>query len=236
MAAIVADALFRAPENGSASCSTRSKVARPDVGIDTVARIWRTRELRPWRTETFKLFQAPTSRPKLVDVLGFYVDPRSAPRRSPSTKRSRHWTVASRRCRSNRVGPDAHQRLRQNGTVDFLAVPDVATHDVLHKTHPTHSGRDVLALRWIDLRTSRHLDQTPRRLHRVGHPQHTASRCASGSLTASEAVVPALHPHIGLPAKPHRDMVLRTHPQRLRRHQIELYSRPHRHLGPELER
>ena len=70
--AIVADTLHSVPDDGSA---TRSMAARHGVGKDTVARIWRARELRPWRTETFKLSNDPDFEAKLVDVVGLYLDP-----------------------------------------------------------------------------------------------------------------------------------------------------------------
>ena len=73
--AIVDDTLHSAPEDGSAAWSTRSMAARHGVGKDTVARIWRARELRPWRTETFKLSRDPDFEAKFVDVVGLYLDP-----------------------------------------------------------------------------------------------------------------------------------------------------------------
>ena len=73
--AIVADTLHSAPEDGSAAWSTRSMAQRHGVGKDTVARIWRARELRPWRTETFKLSNDPDFEAKLVDVVGLHLAP-----------------------------------------------------------------------------------------------------------------------------------------------------------------
>ena len=71
----MADTLHSVPDDGSAAWSTRSMAARHGVGKDTVARIWRARELRPWRTETFKLSNDPDFEAKLVDVVGLYLDP-----------------------------------------------------------------------------------------------------------------------------------------------------------------
>ena len=45
------------------------------VGKDTVARIWKARNLRPWRVEAFKLSKDPDFEAKLVDVVGLYLDP-----------------------------------------------------------------------------------------------------------------------------------------------------------------
>ena len=40
-----------------------------------MARIWRDRELKPWRVETFKLSNDPHFEEKLVDVVGLYLNP-----------------------------------------------------------------------------------------------------------------------------------------------------------------
>ena len=42
---------------------------------DTVARIWRARNRRPWQVDTFKLSNDPQFEAKLIDVVGLYVDP-----------------------------------------------------------------------------------------------------------------------------------------------------------------
>jgi hypothetical protein len=73
--AIVQDTLHSVPEDGSTWWSTRVMGERHGVGKDTVARIWRARNLRPWRVDTFKLSNDPDFEAKLVDVVGLYLDP-----------------------------------------------------------------------------------------------------------------------------------------------------------------
>ena len=73
--AIVADTTQTVPEDGSQAWSTRTMAARHGVGKDTVARLWRARNLRPWRSETFKLSNDPDFEDKIVDVVGLYRDP-----------------------------------------------------------------------------------------------------------------------------------------------------------------
>ena len=53
--AIVHDTLHTVPDDGSTCWSTRSLGAKHGVGKDTVQRIWKGRNLRPWRVDTFKL-------------------------------------------------------------------------------------------------------------------------------------------------------------------------------------
>ncbi len=74
--AIVHDTLHTVPDDGSTCWSTRSLGAKHGVGKDTVARIWKARNLRPWLVDTFKLSNDPNFEAKLVDVVGLV--PRSA--------------------------------------------------------------------------------------------------------------------------------------------------------------
>src|SRR5690606_34080002 len=73
--AIVDDTLHTVPDDGSTCWSTRSLGARHDVGKDTVARIWKARNLRPWQVDTFKLSNDPDFEAKLVDVVGLCLEP-----------------------------------------------------------------------------------------------------------------------------------------------------------------
>ena len=160
--AIVDDTLHSVPEDGSVAWSTRSMAQRHGVGKDTVARIWRARELRPWRTETFKLSQDRDFESKLVDVVGLYLDP---PERAAvfsfdekTQVQALDRTQPSLPLRAGRARTMTHD-YRRNGTVDLFAALNVATGEVLHQTRKRHTGRDVLAFfKWIDLHTPRHLD------------------------------------------------------------------------------
>ena len=160
--AIVADTLHRVPEDGSVAWSTRSMAQRHGVGKDTVARIWRARGLRPWRTETFKLSNDPDFEAKLVDVVGLYLDP---PERAAvfSFDEKTQVQALDRTQPSLPLKPGRARTLthdyKRNGTVDLFAALNVATGEVLHQTRTAHTGADVLAFfRRIDLHTPRHLD------------------------------------------------------------------------------
>ena len=73
--AIVTDATTSVPRDGSTSGTTRTLGAKRRVAKDTVARIWRARNRRPWQVHTFKLSNDPQFEAKLIDVVGLYVDP-----------------------------------------------------------------------------------------------------------------------------------------------------------------
>ena len=80
----------------------RLMAARHGIGKDTVARIWRDHELKPWKVDTFKISNDPLFEEKLVDVVGLYLDP---PERAvvfsfdEKTQCPGAWTAPSRRCR-----------------------------------------------------------------------------------------------------------------------------------------
>ena len=73
--AIVNDTLHAMPDDGSTHWSTRTMAERFGVGKDTVARIWRARNIKPWLVETFKLSTDPDFEAKLTDVVGLYLNP-----------------------------------------------------------------------------------------------------------------------------------------------------------------
>ena len=65
------------PEN--ATHWTRSSMAkRSGLSKSTIGRIWRAFELKPHRTDTFKLSTDPLFVEKGYDVVGLYLDPPEA--------------------------------------------------------------------------------------------------------------------------------------------------------------
>jgi transposase-like protein len=73
--AVVRDTLCVRPDDGSTHWTTRTMAARYGIGKDTVARIWRKHDLKPWRIDAFKVSNDPDFESKLVDVVGLYLDP-----------------------------------------------------------------------------------------------------------------------------------------------------------------
>jgi hypothetical protein len=63
------------PPDGSTHWSTRTLAEYLGIGKDSVARIWRDHELKPWQVKTFKVSNDPHFEEKLVDVVGLYMDP-----------------------------------------------------------------------------------------------------------------------------------------------------------------
>ena len=160
--AIVNDTLHTVPDDGSTCWSTRTLGARHGVGKDTVQRIWKARNLRPWQVDTFKLSNDPNFEAKLVDVVGLYLDP---PKRAvvfsfdeKTQCQALDRTQASLPIKPGRGRTMTHD-YKRNGTIDLFAAMNLATGEVLHDTKRHHAGVDVLAFfKWIDLHVERHLD------------------------------------------------------------------------------
>jgi transposase len=160
--AIVDDTLHAVPDDESTSWSTRTMGERHGVGKDTVARIWRARNLRPWRVETFKLSKDPAFEAKLVDVVGLYLDP---PERAvvfsfdeKTQCQALDRTQPSLPLKAGRARTMTHD-YKRSGTVDLFAALNVGTGEVLHQTRRRHTADDVLAFfKWIDLHVPRHLE------------------------------------------------------------------------------
>ena len=159
---IVHDTLHERPDDGSTHWSTRSMAERHGVGKDTVARIWRARNLRPWKVEGFKLSTDPAFEAKLVDVVGLYLDP---PERAivfcfdeKTQCQALDRTQPSLPIKPGRAATMTHD-YKRNGTVDLVAAMNVGTGEVLHQTRKRHTANHVLAFfKWIDLHVPRDLD------------------------------------------------------------------------------
>ena len=63
------------PDDGSTHWTTRLMADRFGIGKDSVARIWRDHNLKPWKVDTFKVSNDPHFEAKLVDVVGLYLNP-----------------------------------------------------------------------------------------------------------------------------------------------------------------
>ncbi len=74
VAEVVHVTLHELPDDGSAHWSTHTMAKRFRISKDSVARIWRDHELRPWKVEAFKISNDPHFEEKLVDVVGLYLN------------------------------------------------------------------------------------------------------------------------------------------------------------------
>jgi transposase len=150
------------PADGSTHWTTRMLAKRFGIGKDTVARIWRDHNLKPWRIETFKISNDPRFEEKLVDVVGLYLNP---PERAvvfsfdeKTQVQALDRTQPSLPLTQGRAGTMTHD-YKRNGTIDLFAALNIGTGEVIYGTRKQHTAKDVLAFfKLIDLDVPRDLD------------------------------------------------------------------------------
>ena len=162
VAEVVRVTLTQKPADGSTHWSTRTLGRRLGISHAAVAGIWKDHELKPWKTDTFKISNDPLFEEKLVDVVGLYLDPpakavvfsfdektqcQALDRTQPSLPMVR-----------GRAATMTHD-YKRNGTTDLFAALNIATGEVLTQCRKRHAGVDVLAFfKLIDKQVPRSLD------------------------------------------------------------------------------
>lgn len=71
----VIDATLQLKPKGSTQWSCRTMAEAQGMSKSTVNNIWRSHNIKPHRTETFKLSRDPKFLEKLTDVVGLYLNP-----------------------------------------------------------------------------------------------------------------------------------------------------------------
>jgi transposase len=162
VADVVRVTLQELPDDTSTHWTTRTLADRFGIGKDTVARIWRDHELKPWKVDTFKISSDPDFETKLVDVVGLYMNP---PERAivfsfdeKTQVQALDRTQPSLPMKKGRGGTMTHD-YKRNGTTDLFAAMNVATGEVLYDTRKSHKAIDVLRFfKLIDLHVDKNLD------------------------------------------------------------------------------
>jgi transposase len=162
VAELVRVTLEEVPDDGSTLWSTRTLGQRMGVGKDTVARIWKDHNIKPWRTETFKISTDPDFEASSSTSSGSILTRPNGPSSSASTRRpvvqALDRTQQSLPMTPGRAGTMTHD-YKRNGTTDLFAAMNVGTGEVLYDTRTSHKGTDVLAFfKLIDLHVPRELD------------------------------------------------------------------------------
>jgi len=160
--AVVHETLHALPDDGSTHWSTRLMAERFGIGKDTVARIWKNHNLKPWKVDTFKISTDPDFEKKLVDVVGLYLNP---PERAivfsfdeKTQVQALDRTQPSLPMKAGRAGTMTHG-YKRHGTTDLFAAMNVATGEVLYDTRTSHKATDVLRFfKLIDLHVEKDLD------------------------------------------------------------------------------
>src|SRR5487761_1693836 len=150
------------PDDGSTHWTTRLMARRFGIGKDTVARIWKNHNLKPWKVDTFKVSNDPHFEEKLVDVVGLYLNP---PERAvvfsfdeKTQVQALDRTQPSLPMKPGRGGTMTHD-YKRHGTTDLFAAMNITTGEVVYDTKKSHTAAYVLRFfKLIDLHVAKDLD------------------------------------------------------------------------------
>jgi transposase-like protein len=96
----VIDATLQSKPKGHTHWSCRLMAASQGISKSTVSNLWKSHNIKPHRTSTFKLSRDPKFLEKLSDVVGLYLDQRNAhqaiPQRKPRFAHRNHHQQHSR--------------------------------------------------------------------------------------------------------------------------------------------
>jgi transposase/transcriptional regulator with XRE-family HTH domain/transposase-like protein len=158
---VLVTTLESTPQN--ATHWSRSKMAkRSGLSESTIGRIWRAFELKPHRTDTFKLSTDPLFVEKVYDVVGLYLNPPQGAVVLSVDEKSQVQALA----RSQPAFPmmpgmpekRTHDYLR-HGTTSLFAAFNIADGTVISSTHRRHRALEFQKfLNKIDSQVPEHLD------------------------------------------------------------------------------
>ena len=152
---VLVDATLRSKPKGMTHWSCRLMAARQGVSKSTVSNIWRSHNLKPHRTKTFKLSRDAHFLEKLTDVVGLYLNP---PQQAlvlcvdeKSQIQALDRTQPGLPIKKGRCGTMTHD-YKRNGTTTLFAALEVLAGRVVGQCFQRHRHQEFL-------RFLRHLDQ-----------------------------------------------------------------------------
>jgi len=162
----IVNATLQTKPNGMTHWSCRIMAERQGVSKSTISNIWRSHNLKPHRSETFKLSRDVRFLEKLTDVVGLYLNP---PQQAmvlcvdeKSQIQALDRTQPGLPMKKGRCGTMTHD-YKRNGTTTLFAALEVLQGRVVGQCFERHRHQEFL-------RFLRHLDQefpTPTTLHLV---------------------------------------------------------------------
>lgn len=150
----IVKATLSSKPDGQTHWSTRTMAKAQGVNASTVCRIWQDHGLQPHRQETFKLSRDPQFVPKLLDVVGVYLNP---PQNAvvlcvdeKSQIQALDRTQPGLPLKRGRCGTWTHDYVR-NGTTTLFAALNVAVGKISGRCFPRHRHQEFLRfLRQLD--------------------------------------------------------------------------------------
>ena len=152
--AAIVDATLRTKPKGMTQWSCRTMARRQGVSKSTINNIWRSHDLRPHRSETFKLSRDARFLEKLTDVVGLYLNP---PQQAivlcvdeKSQIQALDRTQPGLPMKKGRCGTMTHD-YKRNGTTTLFAALEVLQGRVVGQCFERHRHQEFLRfLRRLD--------------------------------------------------------------------------------------
>src|SRR5271157_99776 len=143
----VIDSTLRSQLKANTHWSCRLMAARSGMSKSPVSNLWRSHNLRPHRTKTFKLSRDPKFLEKLTDVVGLYLNP---PDKAivlcvdeKSQIQALNRTQPGRPLKPGRCGTMTHD-YKRNGTTTLFAALDLLQGKVIGDFHQRHRHQEFL--------------------------------------------------------------------------------------------
>ena len=150
----VIDATLQSKPKGMTHWSCRLMAANQQISKSTVSNLWRSHNIKPHRTKTFKLSRDPKFLEKLTDVVGLYLNPPDQAIVLCVDEKSQiqalNRTQPGLPLKKGRCGTMTHD-YKRNGTTTLFAALDVLQGKVIGDCSKRHRHQEFLKfLRRID--------------------------------------------------------------------------------------
>lgn len=150
----IVEATLQTKPNGMTQWSCRVMAERQGVSKSTISNIWRSHNLKPHRTKTFKLSRDPRFLEKLTDVVGLYLNP---PQQAlvlcideKTQIQALDRTQPGLPLKKGRCGTMTHD-YKRNGTTTLFAALEVLQGKVIGQCFERHRHQEFLRfLRRLD--------------------------------------------------------------------------------------
>jgi transposase len=143
----VIEATLQSKPKGSTHWSCRLMAADQGMSKSTVSNLWRSHNLKPHRSKTFKLSRDPKFLEKLTDVIGLYLNP---PDKAivlcvdeKSQIQALNRTQPGLPLKKGRYGTMTHD-YKRNGTTTLFAALDLVQGKVIGDFHKRHRHQEFL--------------------------------------------------------------------------------------------
>jgi len=150
----VIDATLQSKPKGGTHWSCRLMAASQGISKSTISTVWKSHNIKPHRTKTFKLSRDPKFLEKLTDVVGLYLNPPDKAMILCVDEKSQiqalNRTQPGLPLKKGRCGTMTHD-YKRNGTTTLFAALDLLQGKVIGDCHKRHRHQEFLKfLRRLD--------------------------------------------------------------------------------------